>query len=172
MVEIRPYTTADEASCRACIVQRQDAERLIDSRIRPGEEIADEYVQQMQARCHDYAGVILLAEAAGEVVGLALVLARVPFEGIDEPRGEYAIVVDLVVRDGYRRRGIGTLLLRAAERYARQANATELRINVLRGNHGARELYRQAGFRSYAETLSMPLAAESSIGTRNHPALA
>ena len=58
------------------------------------------------------------------------------------------------------------------ERYARQANATELRIDVLGGNHGARELYRQAGFRSYAETLSMPLADEASIGARNHPALA
>lgn len=53
--------------------------------------------------------------------------------------------------------GIGTLLLRAAERHARDAGASELRIGVLAGNHGARTLYLRAGFAPYLEMLSMPL---------------
>jgi len=156
-VKIRRYAPVDEASCRACIVQRQEAERQIDPRLRPGEEIADEYLLRMHARCRDYAGVILLAETAGAIVGLALVLVRVPFEDLDEPPGAYAIVADLVVRDAYRRRGIGAALLRAAGRHARGAGAAELRIGVLSGNHGARKLYLREGFAPYLETLSMPL---------------
>lgn len=157
VVQIRPYTAADEASCRACLVQRQEAERHIDPRLRRGEDMVDAYLEQVHARCREFAGTILVAEAAGEVVGVALVLARVPFEGLDEPPGEYAIVADLVVRDGYRRRGIGAALLGAAERHARAAGAAELRIGVLTGNHAARELYVRQGFAPYLETLARPL---------------
>ena len=161
-VEIRRYAPADEAGCRACIVQRQEAERQIDSRLRRGEDVADEYLQQMHDRCLAYTGVILVAEAADEIVGLAMVLVRVPFENLDEPPGEYAIVAELVVRDTYRRRGIGAALLRAAERHAREAGASELRIGVLSGNYAARQLYTQEGFSPYLETLSKPLTATAS----------
>ena len=156
-MKIRQYAPVDEPSCRACVVERQDAEREIDSRLRSGGEITDEYLLQMHARCRDYAGTILVAEIAGEVVGLALVLARVPFEEFDEPLGEYAIVADLVVRAEYRRQGIGVALLRAAECHARAAGSRELRIGVLSGNHGARNLYLREGFKPYLETLSMRL---------------
>lgn len=157
VIDIRPYTAADEASCRACIIERQDAERQIDPRLRAGEDMVDEYLRVMRERCRLYAGVILIAAVAGEVVGLAMVLARVPFEELDEPPGEHAIVAELVVRDAYRRRGIGAALLRAAERHAREAGACELRIGVLRENHAARRLYIREGFATYLETLSKPL---------------
>lgn len=159
--DIRPYAAADEASCRACIVELQEAERHVDARLRRGEEIADEYLRVMHARCRQYAGIILVADVAGEVVGLALVLVRVPFEELDEPPGEYAIVAELVVRDAYRRRGIGAALLRAAERHARDAGASELRIGVLSGNHAAHALYVREGFSPYMETLTKQLTPEA-----------
>ena len=129
-MEIRRYAAGDAASCRACIVQRQEAERQIDSRLRRGEDIADEYLEQMHARCREYAGIILVAVAADEIVGLVMVLVRVPFDNLDEPPGEYAIVAELVVRDAYRRRGIGAALLRAAERYARALGRASSRERV------------------------------------------
>ena len=158
-MKIRRYTAADEASCRACVVQLQEAERQIEPRLRRGEDIADDYLQQMHARCREYAGIILVAEVADTIVGLAMVLVRVPFEYLDEPPGEYAIVAELVVDDAHRRRGIGAALLRAAESHAREAGASELRIGVLSGNVAARQLYKQEGFAPYLETLSKPLAA-------------
>jgi ribosomal protein S18 acetylase RimI-like enzyme len=154
---IRPYRPSDEAACRACVVELQDAERDIDARLLPGEEMADRYLRDMRARCDEHAGVILVAEVDGVVVGLAMVLARVPFEALDEPPGEYANVAELVVRAGSRSRGIGAALLREAERYAIDAGARELRISVLSGNRGARELYERQGFRSYLETLAKSL---------------
>ena len=83
--------------------------------------------------------------------------ARVPFELLDEPPGEYALVAELVVRDGFRRRGIARALLEAAERYARDAAASELRVGVLSENTPARQLYRSQGFAVYKETLAKSL---------------
>jgi GNAT superfamily N-acetyltransferase len=156
-VEIRPFAAADAAPCRACLIELQEAERRIDPRLRRGEEVADAYLEQAHARCREYTGVILVAEVAGEIVGMVTVMARVPFETPDEPPGEYAVIPELVVRDAYRHRGIGSALLQAAEQHARTAGASELRIRVLSGNHAARRLYVREGFGPYLDTLTKPL---------------
>src|SRR5437016_6300467 len=143
---IRPYQHADREACRACIVELQDAERALDPRLRPGESMADEYLGQMHGRCREHTGIILVAEYAEAVVGLVMVLTRVPFEALDEPPGDCALIAELVVRASVRRLGIGRALLGAAERHARESGATELRIGVLSTNHSARQLYLDEGF--------------------------
>lgn len=154
---IREYQHADGDACRACVVELQDAERQLDPRLRTGESMADEYLRHMHARCHDHAGTILVAEHADAVVGLVMVLTRVPFEALDEPPGDCALVAELVVRAGVRGLGIGRALLQAAERHARESGATELRIGVLSNNRAARQLYLAEGFAPYLETLAKPL---------------
>ena len=158
-IVIRPYEPGDESACRACVVQLQDAERQFDQRLRPGESMADDYFAQMHVHCRDYAGALLVAQRPSEIVGFVMVLAQVPFESLDEPPGHYALVAELLVRVGFRRMGIGRALLDAAERYARDAGARELRIDVLSENRPARNLYLREGFTSYKETLSKPLDA-------------
>ena len=154
---IRPYQPEDDAACRACVVELQDGERLVDPRLRPGDSMADAYLAQIHKYCRDYAGAIFVAELRREIVGLVSVLARVPFESLDEPPGDYAIVAELVVRVGFRRRGIARRLLDTAERFAREAGASELRIGVLSQNVAARDLYLREGFAPYKETLTKPL---------------
>ena len=92
--------------------------------------------------------------AFSAVGGFATILTRVPFKELDDPPGEYAVITDLVVRETLRRRGFGVALLREAERYARAAGATELRIGALSENHAAGRLYRRVGFAPYLETLT------------------
>jgi len=82
------------------------------------------------------------------------VYTRVPFERLDEPPGDYAIVAELLVRREYRRRGYARALLAHGERHAASQGAAELRIGVLSGNAAARALYLDYGFRPYIETLS------------------
>jgi ribosomal protein S18 acetylase RimI-like enzyme len=154
---VREYRDDDDAAIRACIVELQEFERRIDDRLRPGESMAADYLGQMLDRCRECAGTILVAEYAGAVAGFAAILTRVPFESLDDPPGDYAIVTDLVVRDGFRRRGLATALLAEAERRARAAAATELRIGVLSANESATRLYRSAGFAPYSETLAKRL---------------
>lgn len=154
---IRPYQPSDSSACRACVVDMQDAEREVDPRLRTGDSMADDYLHEMHARCRDHAGTILVAEHEGAIAGLVMVLTRVPFESLDEPPGDYALVAELVVRDALRGLGIGRALLQAAERHARASGATELRIGVLSDNRPARQLYLSEGFASYLETLAKPL---------------
>lgn len=61
VIVIRPYIPDDEAACRACVVELQDAERGFDQRLRPGEAMADEYLAQMHVHCRDHAGAIFVA---------------------------------------------------------------------------------------------------------------
>jgi ribosomal protein S18 acetylase RimI-like enzyme len=157
MVTIRPFRPDDEPACRTCIVELQEAERAIDTRLRRGEDMADEYLCQMHERCAQYDGTIIVAEGDRSVLGLALLLACVPFESLDEPLGTYALVAELIVLERARRRGIGRALLAAAEEVAVSKRATELRIAVLSGNTSARRLYRNYGFLPYIETLAKPL---------------
>ncbi|HEY9225879.1 MAG TPA: GNAT family N-acetyltransferase [Gemmatimonadaceae bacterium] len=154
---IRPYKPDDADACRACVVDLQDAERQLDSRLRPGDDMADEYLRQMHVRCREYAGSILVAERAGVIVGLTMVLTQVPFESLDEPPGQYALIAELVVRAGFRKQGIGRALLEVGERHARASGATELRIGVLSQNRRARELYLREGFAPYSELLAKSL---------------
>jgi ribosomal protein S18 acetylase RimI-like enzyme len=154
---VRPYRPEDEAACRACMVELQDAERAIDPRLRRGESMVDEYLALMHHRCREYAGAVFVAERLGEIAGLVMVLTRVPFEELDEAPGDYALVAELIVRDGFRRAGIARALLDAAEQYARDAGASELRIIVLSQNSPARILYLDVGFAPYKETLAKSL---------------
>ena len=154
---IREYSEGDAPGVRRCIVELQDFERRIDERLRPGESIADAYLRYMLDRCRDLAGTILVAEIDGTVAGFVRILAHVPYEGLDEPVGDHALVADLAVLEPYRRRGLGAALLEAAEEYARSRGASELRVGVLSANRGAAELYRSMGFAPYLETLSKNL---------------
>jgi GNAT superfamily N-acetyltransferase len=95
-----------------------------------------------------------------------------PCEALDDPPGDYALVAELVVRDGFRRKGIARALLETAERYARDAGASELRIVVLSRNAPARTLYLREGFTPYKETLAKSLDSWSvASGPGHHPRL-
>ena len=154
---VRSYAEEDIPSLRACVIDLQESERRIDPRLRTGESIADEYLEYLFRECKACMGTMLVLEAAGAVAGFVAVLAHVPYERLDEPPGDYGLVSDLVVRQPFRRRGFGALLLREAERWAGAAGATELRIGVLAENDNAERLYRRAGFIPYSAIMSKRL---------------
>ena len=100
---------------------------------------------------------IFVLEVNGFVAGFTVVFSRVPFERLDEPPGDYALVSELLVRREYRRRGYARALLSHAERCATSRGATELRIGVLSDNAPARSLYLDVGFTPDLETLTKQL---------------
>lgn len=151
---VRAYREEESVSLLDCIAELQDAERVIDGRLRPGRDIASDYLDAMLEECRRYAGQIFVIDVDGALAGFTTVYTRVPFERLDEPPGDYALVAELLVRREYRRRGFARALLAHGERYAASQGATELRIGVLRDNTAARALYLDSGFRPYIETLS------------------
>jgi GNAT superfamily N-acetyltransferase len=149
---VRAYRDSDAASVRALIVELQDSLREIDPNLPPGEVMASAYLTHTFDQCRAHEGSIFVAEAEGVVVGYGTVLARVPFEGLDSPSGDFAYLMDLVVHAPWRQRGVGGALLEATENAARAAGATELRTLVLHRNRAA-NLYRRAGMTDYSVTL-------------------
>lgn len=157
---IRLFEPADLASLQYCITVMQNFERAIDPRLRPGAEMAAAYCDELRTRCGTQSGAIFVAEADGEIVGFVAVQARVPFERLDEPPGDCALISNLAVLVPHRRRGVGRALLATAEGHARAHGARTLHIGVLAANSGAAELYRKVGFRPYSELLIKTLSGD------------
>jgi GNAT superfamily N-acetyltransferase len=144
---VREYVRdSDIDGIRACLVELQDFERRIDSRMPAGDEIANIYISDAVSKCAECHGRIFVADEDGEIAGYATVLAKVRSGALDDGDLEYAYVADLVVRETYRGRGFGHRLIAKAEAYARDEGARWLRIGVLAKNAVARSLYLSSGF--------------------------
>lgn len=78
-----------------------------------------------------------VAEAAGEVVGYAVVWVVL----------DQAELGDIAVADGWRRRGIGTRLMGCVFDLMREQRVRELYLEVRVSNEEARRLYERHGFR-------------------------
>lgn len=155
---IRDYEPArDRDQLRACVIELHEFERGLEPRLPTAEEMVDQYLAFMLERCARTFGPVFIAEVDHTVAGFVAVLASVPPQEPDEDRASYAYVSDLLVRSAYRRRGLGRALLEQAERFARGAGASLLRVGVLARNEGARRLYAGMGFADYAVRLSKPL---------------
>lgn len=97
----------------------------------------------LAARAH-YVG--LLARVDGVAVGLANC-----FEGVSTFRARPLLNLhDLVVADGWRRRGIGIALLEAVIAEARARDCCKVTLEVLSENRTAIAAYERTGFRPYA----------------------
>ena len=85
---------------------------------------------------------VFVAHLGEDVVGLVTVAERRHFTGeID------AYVGELVVKAGHERHGVGTLLMDAAEEWARRRGRRHLTLETGAANGAARAFYARCGFR-------------------------
>ncbi|MCA9511836.1 MAG: GNAT family N-acetyltransferase [Myxococcota bacterium] len=137
----------DYPAIRRCFVELQETERALDPAMPAGEDVADAYLALLFERCREFAGAVIVAEVDGEVAGYAAVWTRfVSDEPDDDPRA-HGHLADLVVAAPYRARGIGRMLLRAAEDRVREAGVPVFCLGVKAGNDPALALYASEGFR-------------------------
>jgi GNAT superfamily N-acetyltransferase len=111
--------------------------------------------------------VVLVAEADGTVAGMAeLVIGSAP------PPDHQILVprlmadVHTVVLERFRGRGIGSALVRAAERHAAQRGVVGLIAPILAPNTGAIDFYSRAGFGPHGVILRKDLPAAGGDGTQ------
>lgn len=96
----------------------------------------------------------LLAEEDGAVIGFALVnyAGWTPEFSCVLPH-RYACLADLVVDEAHRRQGVGSVLLGAAKRWARDRRLEYLELNVLAQNTPAISLYESHDFVEATRTM-------------------
>jgi GNAT superfamily N-acetyltransferase len=96
---------------------------------------------------------IFVAEPAGRIVGLAEVYFRRDEANPLRLPYSFGYLQSLVVQKSHRSRGIGTLLLRAAEDWAREKGASEMRVETWEFRQGSLPFYDRAGYRTLRRTL-------------------
>jgi ribosomal protein S18 acetylase RimI-like enzyme len=69
-------------------------------------------------------------------------------------------ITDLVVSVHWRRKGVGSALIDAAENVARERKARSIAITTLAENARARRAYRALGFRESAITFEKPTRSQ------------
>jgi ribosomal protein S18 acetylase RimI-like enzyme len=87
------------------------------------------------------AAVIVAQEEDGRLAGTAIVLFR--------PRSAVARLYSIAVAPHMGGRGVGAMLLRAAEEVATARAATSIRLEVHETNHAAISRYRKSGYQEF-----------------------
>ena len=141
-MKVRQATPEDVPSLVALF---QELDRLqSDWRVftpRPGfyDQVGQKYREAMETED----AVVLVAEDEDEVVGMAYGEVRKPSRFSDERALELS---GLIVRAGYRGRGVGRELVHEAARFARDAHVAWIELKTFAPNRGAMSFWEDLGF--------------------------
>ena len=101
--------------------------------------------------------MLLVAEAPLHLVGVATVLMRDAPDFAVFVTQRWGVLDNIAVLESWRRRGVGTSLIREAERWARSRGATWVELGVYEFNEAARSFYRRLGYSPVSTKLRKPL---------------
>jgi GNAT superfamily N-acetyltransferase len=93
---------------------------------------------------------IFVAESGGRLVGLAEVYLRQDEASPLRAAHRYGLLQSLMVKDTFRHQGIGSRLLQAAQRWAQERDAAEMRLDTWEFEAGPL-FYEKCGYRSAAD---------------------
>jgi RimJ/RimL family protein N-acetyltransferase len=75
----------------------------------------------------------------------------------DSGAGRTLWIYDVIVRDGFRRRGYASRILHLVEDKARELGAAKVELHVFGHNHGARALYEKLGYTPTSIVMAKPV---------------
>lgn len=100
---------------------------------------------------------LFVADVADQVVGLLILQRdRVPRTPVHIPR-QWVIINVLVVREPYRRRGVGEALLQHAHAWAREQGIETVELMVAEFNAAAIAWYEKLGYTTRERRMAYPL---------------
>lgn len=105
----------------------------------------DDYASFLGTQLEDPDVIILVAEDGGEVIGYAYA----SIEGYDymSLRGPAALLHDIIIEPGHRRRSVGRLLLDEMLAHLKARGAPRVVLSMAHRNKAVQRLFAQAGFR-------------------------
>lgn len=149
-VRIREYQRSDRTEFAKLLEQLLDYIASIDDlkRIRRMPGFGASYTRRTLRKVDRKDGIIYVAELDAELVGV--VVGIVPeqtkedqLEHVPSKGGE---VLELVVKAGYRGRGVGTMLMNKMEEYFKEKNCNASGVGVFFPNKDAHRLYSKLGY--------------------------
>jgi ribosomal protein S18 acetylase RimI-like enzyme len=147
---VREATPAD---AEAVAELSRELARVLGDAGNPAPAIQDPVAFRRDGFGPDAAFSVLVAERDGRVVGYLL-----HHPGYDpDLGGRTCVVVDLMVHEAVRRRGVGRALMEAAAARCRAAGGTALTWWVREANQRAVAFYRSLGAQGYGGTAPLPM---------------
>jgi ribosomal protein S18 acetylase RimI-like enzyme len=149
-ISIRRYQEIDRKDFIRLMEELQDYLVSIDDlkRLRRMPEYGESYTERTFQNVAKNNGVIYLAESEGRVVGLVVGIIHEQtreelLELIPYKRG---VVLELIVENEYREKGIGKLLMEKMESYFKQNGCSAAMVEVFFPNKNALRLYSKLGY--------------------------
>jgi ribosomal protein S18 acetylase RimI-like enzyme len=149
-VEIRKYRESDRPTLVKLLEELLDYVASVDDlkRIRRMPGFGESYARRILHRVPRNNGMIYVAESDSEVVGVVVgtILAQSGEDMLEHVPSKFGEVLELVVSEGYRDKGIGTRLMNELEGYFEEKNCNIAGVGVLAPNDDAHRLYNKLGY--------------------------
>ena len=114
----------------------------------------DETLRTLISNVETQAVLVADDKPSASLIGFVHVLEKHWPESVVTPATRSADIDAIFVHSAFRRRGIGNLLISAAELWAQERNLTQLTLSVRAFNHEAITAYQRAGFDYVAHRLA------------------
>jgi len=139
----------DEPAILAFINGLQDYEAAFEPDRRRDPDFAVEHWRDLQHRCAEKHGIMLIAEDEGKPVGWAFAHDEKAEIFVVEPERTHGFLAELYVLPQARGKGLGRALIAGCETWARERGHRLLTVGVLARNPMAIRAYEGAGYAPY-----------------------
>jgi GNAT superfamily N-acetyltransferase len=147
---IREYQGSDRTAFVKLMEQLMDYIVSIDDlkRTRRMPEFGESYTQRTLQKVAENNGIIYVAELDAELVGvvMGIIPEQTKEDQLEHVPSKCGEVLELVVKAGYRGRGVGTMLMNKLEEYFKENNCNMSGVGVLFPNKNAHRLYSKLGY--------------------------
>lgn len=145
---IRPFNHTDVEDIKACLVELQDFERLMDPHRLAGLQVAHDYLQHLLDLCNNEKGMIFVAEKNHSIVGMISVYIEDDHKHFRKMR-TFAHIADLIVMKEHKDEGIIKELLEKAEEYAKSKHISSIQATILHSHSEGLAGYLRNGFHEH-----------------------
>jgi GNAT superfamily N-acetyltransferase len=140
---------ADEPAILSFILGLQDYEAAFEPDRRRDPNFAIEHWRDLQHRCAEKHGIMLIAEDGGRPAGWAFAHDNKAEVFVVEPERRHGFLAELYLMPQARGKGLGRALIEGCETWARDRGHKLLTVGVLARNPTAVRAYEGAGYAPY-----------------------
>jgi ribosomal protein S18 acetylase RimI-like enzyme len=158
---IREYQGSDRTAFVKLMEQLMDYIVSIDDlkRTRRMPEFGESYAQRTLQKVAENNGIIYVAELDAELVGVVvgIIPEQTKEDQLEHVPSKFGEVLEIVVKTGYRGRGVGTMLMNKLEEYFKENNCNMSGVGVLFPNKNAHRLYSKLGYQDRSSYMTKDL---------------
>ena len=143
----------DEPAILSFINGLQDYEAAFEPNRRIDPNFAVEHWRELQHRCAEKHGIMLIAELDGKAVGWAFAHDQNAELFVVEPERRHGYLAELYLAPHARGKGLGRALIEGCEDWARGRGHKLLQVGALARNVRAIQAYEGAGYAAYGITM-------------------